>query len=140
SVLPSVPERLGAGGQVVHDLVDRARLHSLLERLQADAALAEREVVGEHANVLAKQLIESGILRARPRRHHSVLDEEEGDVTASFAQLSRKLVEPSDVSRFPRALRLNQHVLAHARTLLSVDKLLLSLPEANGNLLDGVGA
>src|SRR2546425_5042200 len=117
---PSVPERLGARGQQVYDLVDCARLHPRLERPSLDGALAQREIVGEQANVLAQQLIESSVLRAGPGGHHPVLDEEERDFTTGFSKLSRESVELGDVSRLPGALGLNQQVFAHARALLSV--------------------
>src|SRR5207237_6662416 len=110
--------RLAPRRERVDHLVDRARRDASLERRRLDAALAQREVVGEHADVGPEELIEGGILRAGTGRHHSVLDDEEGDLAAGFAELSRKAVELSDVSRFPGTLGLDQHILAHARALL----------------------
>src|SRR5213082_726794 len=104
-VPPSVPERFCAGCEKVDDFLDGARGHSGLERAPIDGALAQREVIGEDADLAAEELIEGGILRAAAGRHHAVLDEEEGHLAAAVSQLSREPVEVCDVSRFPGALR-----------------------------------
>src|SRR5882672_4598732 len=109
-----MPQRLGAAGEKIDYFVDGARLDALFERARVDAALAQREVVGEHADLPAEDAVEPGVAGAGPRGHHAVLDEEEGHLTP-LAQLAGKRVEVPDIPRLPWALGLDQDVSAHSR-------------------------
>src|SRR5215813_7711618 len=107
----SMPERFRARRKQIDDLVDRARPDALLHR--PDGALAQREVVCQDPHPALQDLIEPRVAGAFPGRHHPVLHQEQGHLAAGLPELAGQRVEMADVAGFPRAFRLDQHVLAH---------------------------
>src|SRR5215813_651142 len=74
----SMPDDLRALDEGIHYDIERRRLDAGDEARLVDAALPQREAVGEHPHAGAgqpRQIVRAG---ARPCREHAVLDEEQG--------------------------------------------------------------
>ena len=110
-----VPEGLVAGREAVHDHVDGSRGDALGQL--GDAALLQREVIGEHRHPTPRQRIELGRVGRQASRQHPVLNEEERHLVTVLDQTPGQVVVVADVIRFKRIARLDEQVLSHLRFL-----------------------
>src|SRR5262245_31854226 len=124
-----VPEGLAALGESVDDDVERSGGHAGIQPIRRNAALAQREVVGEHLDARARDSVEHAGVRTAPRGEHTVLDQEQDHGLPAPRETGGQIIEVGgDVARFERVSGLDQQIASHravppwkvgsARTLL----------------------
>src|SRR5215471_2116313 len=109
----SMPDDLRALDEGIHYDIERRRLDAGDEARLVDAALPQREAVGEHPHAGAgqpRQIVRAG---ARPCREHAVLDEEQGHLVLCRGKLLRKVTTEAHVVRVERVARFDQKVSWH---------------------------
>src|SRR5215471_9257933 len=104
----SMPDDLHALGEGIHYGIERRRLDAGDEARPIDAALPQREAIGEHPHAGTGQSREIVRAGARPCRQHAVLDEEQGDLVLCRGKLLCKVTTEAHVVRVERVARFNQ--------------------------------
>src|SRR5271167_1515336 len=87
----SVPECFVTGLEMVDDDVDRGSRDPLGQL--RDAALLKREVIRENLDPAAPECRQGGGMGRRPRRQHTVLNQQKSHVVAGFDETLRQFIE-----------------------------------------------
>src|SRR5215470_10079957 len=104
----SMPDDLCALGQSVDYDVERRRRDASREPPFVNAALPQREAVGEHPHASSGQLRQIVRAGARACRKDAVLDQEQGDLVLRRGELVRKLTTEAHIVRIERVARFDQ--------------------------------
>ena len=95
-----MPKSLAALGELVDDNVERSGLGTAGELSGVDAALAEREVVGEDFHPRLRRFRQACCPAAE--RKDAVLNQEKGDLVAVAGKVGRQIVLVRDLVRLER--------------------------------------